>query len=224
MNQTTDSSRTGVRLGGRPFAGRGLRRGRRPGWRATTNCARPGRPTTWSATCCARARTRRAATAIAFLSSLQQRLGRTSRRCRRRCLSPPPRPRRRAAQRRGGQRAGVPLEAGGRRRVAGGGGGDRLELGRHVAAARASRRRNWRSSSAVQPARRSPAAAVAGSASRRRQRCACRRACMVGNGKPQVMLRDPRLDQLLEAHQQAGGASQMPSGFLRNATFEGPSR
>ena len=47
---------------------------------------------------------------------------------------------------------------------------------------------------------------------------------IVGNGKPQVMLRDPRLDQLLEAHQQAGGASQMPSGFLRNATFEGPTR
>jgi sigma-E factor negative regulatory protein RseA len=47
---------------------------------------------------------------------------------------------------------------------------------------------------------------------------------LVGNGNPQVMLRDPRLDQLLEAHQQAGGASQMPSGFLRNATFEGPSR
>lgn len=47
---------------------------------------------------------------------------------------------------------------------------------------------------------------------------------LVGNGAPQVMLRDPRLDQLLEAHQQAGGASQMPSGFLRNATFEGPTR
>ncbi len=47
---------------------------------------------------------------------------------------------------------------------------------------------------------------------------------LVGNGSPQVMLRDPRLDQLLEAHQQAGGASQMPSGFLRNATFEGPTR
>ncbi|MES2530821.1 MAG: sigma-E factor negative regulatory protein [Pseudomonadota bacterium] len=46
---------------------------------------------------------------------------------------------------------------------------------------------------------------------------------LIGN-RPQVMLRDPRLDQLLEAHQQAGGASQMPSGFLRNATFEGPSR
>ncbi|PNG55544.1 MULTISPECIES: sigma-E factor negative regulatory protein [unclassified Variovorax] len=47
---------------------------------------------------------------------------------------------------------------------------------------------------------------------------------VVGNGHPQVMLRDPRLDQLLEAHQQVGGASQMPSGFLRNATFDGPSR
>ena len=47
----------------------------------------------------------------------------------------------------------------------------------------------------------------------------------VGNGAPQVMLRDARLDELLAAHQQAGGASQMPSGFLRNATFEeGPSR
>ena len=46
----------------------------------------------------------------------------------------------------------------------------------------------------------------------------------IGSGDPQVMLRDPRLDQLLEAHQQAGGASQMPSGFLRNATFDRPSR
>jgi sigma-E factor negative regulatory protein RseA len=46
----------------------------------------------------------------------------------------------------------------------------------------------------------------------------------VGNGAPQVMLRDARLDELLAAHQQAGGGSQMPSSFLRNATFEGPSR
>jgi sigma-E factor negative regulatory protein RseA len=45
-----------------------------------------------------------------------------------------------------------------------------------------------------------------------------------GSGAPQIMLRDARLDELLAAHQQAGGASQMPSGFLRNATFEGPSR
>lgn len=43
-------------------------------------------------------------------------------------------------------------------------------------------------------------------------------------GAPQVMLRDARLDAMLAAHQQAGGASQMPSGFLRNATFEGHSR
>lgn len=46
---------------------------------------------------------------------------------------------------------------------------------------------------------------------------------VIGNGSPQVMLRDPRLDQLLEAHQQAGGVS-LPAGFLRNATFERPSR
>lgn len=46
---------------------------------------------------------------------------------------------------------------------------------------------------------------------------------VIGNGSPQVMLRDPRLDQLLEAHQQAGGVS-LPAGFLRNATFEHPSR
>jgi sigma-E factor negative regulatory protein RseA len=41
-----------------------------------------------------------------------------------------------------------------------------------------------------------------------------------------VMLRDPQLDALMAAHQQLGGHSalQMPSGFLRNATFERPSR
>lgn len=40
------------------------------------------------------------------------------------------------------------------------------------------------------------------------------------------MLRDPRLDRLLAAHRQFGGASvlQTPSGFLRNATFEAPGR
>ena len=40
------------------------------------------------------------------------------------------------------------------------------------------------------------------------------------------MLRDRRLDQLLSAHQQLGGHSalQMPSGFLRNATYEGAGR
>jgi len=41
-----------------------------------------------------------------------------------------------------------------------------------------------------------------------------------------TMIRDPRLDQLLAAHRQFGGAGalQTPSGFLRNATFEGPAR
>ena len=40
------------------------------------------------------------------------------------------------------------------------------------------------------------------------------------------MIRDPQLDELLAAHRQLGGASalQMPAGFLRNATFEGPTR
>lgn len=46
-----------------------------------------------------------------------------------------------------------------------------------------------------------------------------------GAGQP-VMLRDPRLDELLQAHKQFGSTSalQMPAGFLRNATFEEPSR
>lgn len=40
-----------------------------------------------------------------------------------------------------------------------------------------------------------------------------------------IMIRDPRLDELLAAHKQFGGASalQLPAGFLRNATFEAPS-
>ena len=44
--------------------------------------------------------------------------------------------------------------------------------------------------------------------------------------EPQVMIRDPNLDALLAAHKQFGGTSalQMPAGFLRNATFEGPSK
>lgn len=44
--------------------------------------------------------------------------------------------------------------------------------------------------------------------------------------EPPVMLRDPRLDELLAAHRQFGGTSalQMPSGFLRNATFAQPGR
>ncbi|GKS75670.1 sigma-E factor negative regulatory protein [Acidovorax sp. SUPP950] len=43
---------------------------------------------------------------------------------------------------------------------------------------------------------------------------------------PQVMIRDPRLDELLAAHKQFGNTSalQMPAGFLRNATFEAPAR
>ena len=48
----------------------------------------------------------------------------------------------------------------------------------------------------------------------------------VAGTESQIMLRDPRLDALLAAHQQFGGTSalQMPSGFLRNATFEGAAR
>lgn len=44
--------------------------------------------------------------------------------------------------------------------------------------------------------------------------------------EPTVMIRDPNLDALLAAHKQFGGATalQMPTGFLRNATFEGGSR
>ncbi len=51
-------------------------------------------------------------------------------------------------------------------------------------------------------------------------------AAQTSSESPMVMLRDPRLDQLLAAHQQFGGTSalQMPAGFLRNATFERPAR
>ncbi|MEO8545838.1 MAG: sigma-E factor negative regulatory protein [Burkholderiaceae bacterium] len=44
--------------------------------------------------------------------------------------------------------------------------------------------------------------------------------------KAPVMMRDPRLDELLAAHRQYGGASALPTaaGFLRNATFEQPER
>ena len=43
----------------------------------------------------------------------------------------------------------------------------------------------------------------------------------LAQGVPPVMIRDPRLDELLAAHKQFGGASalQQPAGFLRNATF-----
>ena len=45
-------------------------------------------------------------------------------------------------------------------------------------------------------------------------------------GAVPVMLRDPRLDELLAAHRAATGASALgnASGFLRNATFEGSGR
>lgn len=48
---------------------------------------------------------------------------------------------------------------------------------------------------------------------------------IAGSG-PAVMIRDPHLDALLAAHKQFGGTSalQMPTGFLRNATFEGIGR
>ncbi len=44
--------------------------------------------------------------------------------------------------------------------------------------------------------------------------------------QPQVMVRDARLDELMAAHTQFGGATalQAPSGFLRNATFESQGR
>jgi len=40
------------------------------------------------------------------------------------------------------------------------------------------------------------------------------------------LIRDPRLDEFLAAHQQLGGASalQLPVGFIRNATLDQPSR
>ena len=43
---------------------------------------------------------------------------------------------------------------------------------------------------------------------------------------PSVMIRDTELDALLAAHRQFGGttALQVPTGFLRNATFEGGGR
>lgn len=49
---------------------------------------------------------------------------------------------------------------------------------------------------------------------------------VVASPEAQVMLRDPELDALLSAHRAMGGNSalQLPSGFLRNATFERPNR
>lgn len=44
---------------------------------------------------------------------------------------------------------------------------------------------------------------------------------VTADGASPLMIRDPQLDALLAAHRQVGGATalQMPSGFLRNATF-----
>lgn len=44
--------------------------------------------------------------------------------------------------------------------------------------------------------------------------------------EPQVMVRDSQLDALVAAHKQFGGTSalQVPTGFLRNATFEAAGR
>ncbi|WP_239024331.1 sigma-E factor negative regulatory protein [Ramlibacter humi] len=51
-------------------------------------------------------------------------------------------------------------------------------------------------------------------------------ATVLAGGAAGPMIRDPKLDELLAAHRQLGSASalQTPAGFLRNATFEGPSR
>jgi sigma-E factor negative regulatory protein RseA len=49
---------------------------------------------------------------------------------------------------------------------------------------------------------------------------------VVAGSEQGPMIRDARLDELLAAHRQFGGASALPTpaGFLRNATFEGPAR
>lgn len=48
----------------------------------------------------------------------------------------------------------------------------------------------------------------------------------VANDSLGHMMRDARLDELMAAHRQLGGHSalQVPAGFLRNATYEGPAR
>jgi sigma-E factor negative regulatory protein RseA len=49
---------------------------------------------------------------------------------------------------------------------------------------------------------------------------------VLANTQHGVMIRDARLDELLAAHRQMGGASVLPApaGSLRNAAFEGPAR
>lgn len=46
---------------------------------------------------------------------------------------------------------------------------------------------------------------------------------LAANG-PVLIIRDPELDQFLQAHGQASGLSTLSGGFLRNATFEGTGR
>ena len=164
---------------------------------------------------CARACTPPAATPRRFLAGSSSAWRRSRPHRRSGC---PRREARACASGRGGQRAGVPLEA--------------AWPARH----RWPPRRPSAGTGLAAPARQPAGAQLAqqqqaesgarcvGSVAADRRRRSRRRGSCVGNGNPQVMLRDPRLDQLLEAHQQAGGASQMPSGFLRNATFEGQSR
>lgn len=49
---------------------------------------------------------------------------------------------------------------------------------------------------------------------------------VLARSEPGLMIRDTRLDEMLAAHRQLGGASALQSsaGFLRNATFETPAR
>ena len=49
---------------------------------------------------------------------------------------------------------------------------------------------------------------------------------VLAGGERGVMIRDPRLDELMAAHRQLGGGSalQTPAGFLRNATFDASGR
>lgn len=70
-----------------------------------------------------------------------------------------------------------------------------------------------------------PQLAVAPAATSRPQEAAVTVAESAAPAQP-VMIRDPRLDELLAAHRQFGSTSslQMPAGFLRNATFEAPPR
>ena len=49
---------------------------------------------------------------------------------------------------------------------------------------------------------------------------------VAGSDAPQIMIRNPRLDEFLAAHSQAtaGSVMQSPQGFVRNANFEGGAR